>query len=150
MTPEETAALLSTFRAQRDKGAVLFAVAGGSLAEGIDYPGRDLLGVIVVGIPLAEMNMETQALIEYYEEKLGRGWYYGYIYPAISKALQAAGRCIRSEEDRGVIVFMDERYTWKNYKKAFPRDFEPIVTPDPVPYIRHFFSSGSGQEKRDE
>ncbi len=146
MGPDELAEMLENFRRQREKGAVLFAVAGGSLAEGIDYPGRDLLGVVVVGIPLAEMNMETQALIEYYEEKLGRGWFYGYIYPAISKALQAAGRCIRSETDRGVIVFLDERYTWKNYRKAFPRDMEFIVTQDPATHIRAFWSENRGND----
>lgn len=141
MTPEELYAMLDSFRRHRDTGAVLFAVAGGSLAEGVDYPGRDLIGVIVVGVPLAEMNIETQALIEYYEEKLGRGWFYGYIYPAISKALQAAGRCIRSESDGGVIVLLDERYTWKNYRKALPRDFDFIVTQEPTKYIRAFWSS---------
>ncbi len=143
MSPEELSAMLESFRRQRDSGAVLFAVAGGSLAEGVDYPGRDLIGVVVVGVPLAEMNIETQALIEYYEEKMGRGWFYGYIYPAISKALQAAGRCIRSESDRGVIVLLDERYTWKNYKKALPRDFDFVVTQEPAKYIRSFWSSAT-------
>ncbi len=138
MSPEEAHTLISNFK--RGRNGLLLGVAGGSFAEGVDYPGEELLGVIVVGIPLAEMNMETEALIEYYEEKFGRGWFYGYIYPAISKALQAAGRCIRSEKDRGVIVFLDERYTWKNYRKAFPRDYSPIVTANPILYIKRFFS----------
>lgn len=140
MKPEELAELLETFRSLRDKGALLLAVAGGSLSEGVDYPGRDLIGAIIVGIPLAEMNIEIKALIDYYDEKYGRGWLYGYIYPALAKVLQAMGRVIRSETDRGVIVLMDERYTWKNYMKAFPRDFSAIKTSNPVFYIKEFFA----------
>ncbi len=140
MKPEEIAELLETFRSLKDRGALLLAVAGGSLSEGVDYPGKDLLGAIIVGIPLAEMNIEIKALIDYYDEKYGRGWLYGYIYPALAKVLQAMGRVIRSETDRGVIVLMDERYTWKNYSKAFPRDFSAIKTSNPVFYIKEFFS----------
>ncbi len=139
MKPEEVAELLENFRAQRERGAVLLAVAGGSFAEGVDYPGKDLVGAIIVGIPLAEMNLETRTLIEYYEEKYGRGWLYGYIYPAITRTLQAMGRVIRSETDRGVVVLMDERYTWRNYKKAFPRDLDFVVTLEPEKYVRGFF-----------
>ncbi len=139
MKPEEIAELLENFRAQRERGAVLLGVAGGSLSEGVDYPGKDLVGVIIVGIPLAEMTLETRKLIEYYEEKYGRGWLYGYIFPAMTKVLQAMGRLIRSEKDRGVVVLMDERYTWKNYRKAFPRDLEFIVTTEPEKYAASFF-----------
>ncbi len=139
MKPAEVASLLSAFRSNRDRGAVLLAVAGGSLSEGVDYPGHDLLGVIIVGIPLAEMNMETKAVIRYFEEKMGKGWTYGYIYPAITKAVQAAGRVIRSETDRGVIVLLDERYAWKNYFRILPREWRPVITEDPVPYIERFW-----------
>ncbi len=139
MTPSSVSSLLERFRANRGK-AVLFAVAGGSLAEGVDYPGDDLLVAIIVGIPLAEMDLERRALIDYYEKKFRRGWLYGYIYPAITRVLQAAGRVIRSERDRGAIVLLDERYTWQNYKKAFPPDFRPKVVSDPAPVLRDFFS----------
>ena len=142
MKPEEIGELLENFRAQKERGAVLLAVAGGSLSEGVDYPGRDLIGVIIVGIPLAEMNIETEAIIGYYEEKYGRGWLYGYIYPAMTKVLQAMGRAIRSEEDRSIIVLMDERYTWRNYRKALPRDLETITTTEPENYVEKFFSGG--------
>jgi len=144
MTPEELAELLGNFRAQRERGALLLAVAGGSLSEGVDYPGKDLLAAIVVGIPLAEMTLEVKKLIDYYEEKYGRGWLYGYIYPAITKVLQAMGRVIRSEKDRGVMVLMDERYTWKNYRKAFPRDLDFVVTVEPEKYVEEFFRKRGG------
>ena len=139
MKPEEIASILSAFRSNKHLGAVLLAVAGGSLAEGVDYPGSDLLGVVIVGIPLAEMNMETKAVIDYFEEKMGKGWTYGYIYPAITKAVQAAGRVIRSENDRGTIVLLDERYAWKNYFRILPKDWDPVITEDPVPYIESFW-----------
>ncbi len=85
------------------------------------------------------MNLEVRKLIEHYEEKYGRGWLYGYIYPAVTRTLQAMGRVIRSETDKGVIVLMDERYTWRNYRKTFPRDIELIVTLEPEKYVAKFF-----------
>ncbi|HID08630.1 TPA: hypothetical protein EYP13_00205 [Candidatus Micrarchaeota archaeon] len=139
MSPEEVASLLSAFKSNSGFGAVLFAVAGGSLSEGVDYPGSELLAAVVVGIPLAEMNLETRALIDYFDGKMGKGWTYGYIYPAIAKAVQAAGRVIRSESDRGVIVLLDERYAWKNYFRVLPRDWDPVITEDPLPYIERFW-----------
>ncbi len=139
MKPDEIAHMLSAFRANRDRMAVLLAVAGGSLSEGVDFPGQDLVAAIIVGIPLAEMNLEIRAMIDYFEKKFGRGWFYAYIQPAVAKALQAAGRVIRSESDRGVVVFLDERYTWKNYKKAFPKDFSAVVTNNPEQYLESFW-----------
>ncbi|MCD6414478.1 MAG: ATP-dependent DNA helicase [Candidatus Diapherotrites archaeon] len=140
-TPKENAELMKRFRGMRKSGSVLCGVSGGSFAEGMDYPGRDLLCVVVVGIPLKEWNLETQALIDYYDYKYGMGWDYGYLYPAMSKAIQAAGRLIRSEDDRGVVVFLDERFAWKNYIKCFPGDNKPLKVGDPAPHIREFFSS---------
>ncbi len=137
MKPSQLEELLASFKSMKDRGALLLGVAGGSLSEGVDYPGKELVGVILVGVPLSEMNVETAALIEYYEKKMGRGWTYGYIYPAMVKVLQSMGRLIRSEDDRGVIILMDERYTWENYKRFLPRD--AITTTDPTKYITHFF-----------
>ncbi len=71
--------------------------------------------------------------------KFNRGMDYGYIYPAMTKALQSAGRGIRSETDRGAIIFMDERFKWKNYAKYFPKEFEPVVTEKPEKYVERFF-----------
>ena len=120
--------------------SVLLAVSSGSFAEGVDLPGL-VKGVIVIGIPLTRPDLETKELVKYYENKFGMGWEYGYIYPAILKALQNAGRCIRSEHDRGVIVFMDERYAWNNYLKCFPRDLNIKITREPLGMIRGFFNN---------
>ncbi len=142
MRSEEARMLLSAFK--KDGNGLLFGVAGGSFSEGVDYPGEELVGVVVVGIPLAEMTLETRALIDYYEEKFGRGWYYGYIFPAMVRAVQAAGRVIRGPEDRGVVVLMDERYLWKNYRRCLPRDWPVITTSRPWEFISHFFKGRKG------
>ncbi len=141
--PEETNEIISLFKKMNDEGALLLAVSGGSLAEGVDYPGRELVGVIIVGIPLNEYDLETKALIDYYEYKFGAGWTYGYLYPAMARAVQAAGRLIRNEDDVGVALFMDERYKWKNYRKVFPPDLDIMVTERPEYAVNQFFSRTS-------
>jgi DNA excision repair protein ERCC-2 len=120
-------------------GKVLMGVQAGSFSEGVDYPEGMLSAVFVVGLPLERPNLETQALIDYYDFRFERGWDFGYIYPAVNRALQAAGRCIRSETDRGAIILMDERFRWANYAKCFPQDYDFIVTETPEKYIKKFF-----------
>jgi len=122
-----------------DGGGVLMGVQAGGFSEGLDYAGNLLDAVIVVGLPLEHPNLEIQALIDYYDFKHERGWDYGYIYPAVNRALQAAGRCIRSETDRGAVILLDERFKWANYRKCYPTDFEFIVTETPVKYLQRFF-----------
>ena len=84
-------------------------------------------------------DLKTKSLINYYDLKFKRGWDYGYIYPAMIKSLQAAGRCIRSESDRGVCIFIDERFAWSNYRKVFPSDLQIKVTNEPEPIIKDFW-----------
>jgi DNA excision repair protein ERCC-2 len=139
MPPSQVSGLLSRF-VSTERG-VLCAVQGGSLAEGIDLPNGNMKCAVMVGIALAEMNIEVEALIDYYEGKFGKGWEYGYLYPAVIKALQAAGRCIRSEKDSAVLVFLDERFKWKNYSGCFPQGFECCVTPEPERYSSAFWAS---------
>jgi len=137
-TKEDRQDLLKRFESYKDHGAVLLGVAAGSFGEGIDLPGI-LKSVIVVGIPLDRPNLETKELIQYYDRKFGKGWEYGYVLPAITKTLQNAGRCIRSETDRGVLVFLDERYAQPMYSRCFPKDWNPKVTANPLPHIQNFF-----------
>lgn len=137
---EERSILLEKFKSYKDSGSILLAVSTGSFSEGIDLPGDYLKAVIIVGLPLTQPNLETSELIRYYDEKFQKGWDYGYIMPAIIKTLQAAGRCIRSESDRGIISFIDERYIWPNYSKCFPKDWELKVTIKPEELVKDFFS----------
>ncbi|MFH1174492.1 MAG: ATP-dependent DNA helicase [archaeon] len=139
MTKTEKADFLERFKQYKDTGAALLGVITGSFGEGIDLPGDFLKGVIVIGLPLQKPTLETKALIAYYDEKFGKGWEYGYVYPAFNKTLQSAGRCIRSEQDKGVIVFLDERYAWPQYFKLFPKDKQLKVTMLYEKMIREFF-----------
>jgi DNA excision repair protein ERCC-2 len=139
LTKEEKQEMLQKFKSYKERGAVLLGVASGSFGEGIDLP--DVLkAVIVVGLPLDKPNLETQELIAYYDRKFGKGWDYGYVLPAVTKCLQNAGRCIRSETDRGVIIFLDERYSWPSYIKCFPPDWDLDITVDYKEKISRFFS----------
>jgi DNA excision repair protein ERCC-2 len=140
MGKEEKAAFLEKFKTYKDSGAVILGVAGGSFGEGVDLPGDLLKGVIVVGVPLTKPDLLTKELVDYYEGKYGEGMNYGYFFPAITKTLQNAGRCIRSETDRGVIVFMDARYQWENYAKCFPPGWDMKVTKMWGERIGNFFS----------
>lgn len=140
MNNDERLDLLERFKEYKDTGAVLFGVSAGSFGEGIDLIGDFLKSVIIVGLPLAKPDLETKELISYYDRRFGKGWDYGYVYPAIIKTLQNAGRCIRSEDDKGVIVFLDERYVWKNYFNCFPVDWNMVVDKNPDERIKMFFS----------
>jgi len=142
MNSFEIKELINKFRnAGKGFGAVLLAPAQGSYAEGIDLPGNQLLCAVIVGIPLAEMNLEIKCLIDYYEEKFHRGWHYAYIYPAVNRAIQAGGRVIRNESDEGIVVFLDKRYLWKNYSNCFPKNFSKIITEEPEKYIKLFWEN---------
>jgi DNA excision repair protein ERCC-2 len=107
-------------------GAVLLAVMGGSMAEGIDYPGSMLNGVIVVGLPLAPPSLEQNGLRSYYSQKFGAGKAdeYSSVLPAMNKVFQAAGRSIRSSTDKSIIIFMDSRFNYNKYRRFFTEDYK--------------------------
>ena len=102
---------------------VLFAVQGGTFSEGVDYPGEMAIGAFVVGPPLPNFDLEREEMREYYQKKYGTGFDYAYAIPAMARAIQAAGRVIRSEKDRGLIVLMDNRFVQPAYSRSMPRDW---------------------------
>lgn len=140
---QEKEELLENFKQYKKSGAVLLGISSGSFAEGVDLPGDLLKCVIVVGLPLQVPDLETKAIIKYYDYKFKKGWDYGYVYPAFNRTLQSAGRCIRTENDRGVIVFLDERYAWPNYKECFPESWDLKVTRLYKNLIKDFFNEKS-------
>ncbi len=140
MTTSEKEETIDKFRSYSKTGAVILGVVSGSFYEGIDLPGDLLKCVIVVGLPLQQPDLRTKELISYYDEKFGKGWDYGYVFPAFNKALQSAGRCIRSEDDRGIVVFLDERYLWPRYRRCFPSDMQIRISKHPSADIASFFS----------
>ncbi len=137
MTKEEKKNFLEKFTSYKE--AVLLNVFSGSFGEGIDLPGV-LKCVVVVGVPLNPPDLELRELLKYYEEKFGGiGKYYGYFFPAINKAVQATGRCIRSETDKGVLILLDKRYNTPFYRQCLPSDTEYTVSKNYISEIRNFF-----------
>ena len=134
LSKQEKDSILSEFKRNSGKGNVLLAVIGANFSEGVDLPGNFLKAVVIIGIPLQPLDLKTKSLISYYERKYRKGWEYGYNFPAFTKVMQAAGRCIRTETDRGIIAFVDQRYMIYNYKKYFPRESipRPIANSDPI------------------
>ena len=102
---------------------ILFAVQGGVFSEGIDYPGDMIIGAFVVGTPLPHFDLEREKMRAYYQENYSAGFDYTYTYPAMAKAVQAAGRVIRSETDQGIIVLMDNRFIQPSFAKSMPLDW---------------------------
>jgi DNA excision repair protein ERCC-2 len=100
-----------------------------------------LSAVVVIGLPLAPPSKEVDALIGYFDRKFGRGRgdEYGYVNPAMNRVVQAAGRLIRTEKDRGVVVLMDERFLHDRYMRCFPPDWTPGSTDDLGRDVRSFF-----------
>jgi len=139
MKKEEKNRLYEMLRA--DDEGILLAVQGGSLSEGMDYESNTLKAIIVVGLPLSPPTLEVKTIEGYYAGKYGaeKGRLYGYYYPAITKVLQAAGRGIRSEHDRCIIVLMDYRFAKYPYKNCLPPDFDMTFTDSAEEYCRHFF-----------
>lgn len=141
MTKQEKEELLEKFKKYKDSGAVLLCAVSGNYGEGIDLPGDFVKSVTIVGLPLGQPDLETKQLIEYFDKKYSKGWDYGYIFPAFNKTLQNAGRCIRSETDKGAVIFLDERYLWPMYKRCFPHDWDMEVSRDIIGEIEEFFGN---------
>ena len=121
MKSEDRAAFLDAFREEGGGYLVAFCVMGGIYSEGIDLVGDSLIGAIIVGTGLPGVSYEREAMAAYYDEKYEAGKQYAYIYPGFHRVLQAAGRVIRRESDRGVIVLIDDRFADPLYKKSVPQ-----------------------------
>ena len=121
MTQKEKAEFLSEFEKESHSYLVGFAVMGGIYSEGIDLYGDRLIGAVVVGIGLPGLSYEREAMCAYYDEKFEEGRQFAYIYPGMNRVLQAAGRVIRREDDKGVVVLIDDRFSDPLYKKIVPK-----------------------------
>ncbi|MGI6069202.1 MAG: ATP-dependent DNA helicase [Blautia sp.] len=112
--------------AREDGQVTAFCVMGGIFSEGIDLMGERLIGVIVVGTGLPQVSHEREILKNFYDKEGKNGFDYAYRYPGMNKVLQAAGRVIRTDEDRGVILLLDERFGQWEYRQLFPREWEDV------------------------
>ena len=136
----ERAAIIKDFTKSSLTGRCLLAASSGSFGEGIDLPGHFLSAVIVVGLPLKKPTLEVKQLISYYNDKFGKGWDYGYFYPSFNKTFQNVGRCIRSETDKGIMIYLDERFAESRYLRFFgDRNYK--ISFDYLDEIKEFQSS---------
>ena len=124
MKEHEREAFLEEFEKERQGTLVAFCVMGGIFGEGIDLKNDRLIGAIIVGTGLPQVSDEREILKNYYDERGLSGFDYAFRYPGMNKVLQAAGRVIRTSEDRGVILLLDERFLQREYGALFPREWE--------------------------
>jgi DNA excision repair protein ERCC-2 len=141
----ERQAIFRSLASPPPEGILLFAVSGGMYAEGVDYPGELISGVFVVSPALPQVSFERELLKRYFDEQEEAGFDYAYLQPGMTRVVQAAGRLIRSETDRGVIALICQRFVEAAYAKYLPRDWyeespSELVTNRPAQEIREFFA----------
>lgn len=136
----------SVLEALREEGSriLLLAASGGPFAEGVDYPGSMLHGVVVVSPALPQVRFEQERMRLYFEERYGRGFEYAYVIPGMTRVVQSAGRVIRSETDVGVIALVCRRFLQSPYRKFLPSNWydespAELACPEPREPVRAFF-----------
>jgi DNA excision repair protein ERCC-2 len=153
MTDYERNAILDILRSRARKGNLILAVSGGMYAEGIDYQGDMLSGVMVVGPALPQVSFEQELLKQYYDEQYGAGFEFAYLIPGMTRVVQSAGRVIRSETDIGVIALLCKRFTQESYTRYFPSDWyeespRELVSKKAASEIRSFFEAKATPQLR--
>ncbi len=124
MSEEDRELFLREFETDREDSLIGFCVMGGIFSEGIDLTEERLIGSIIVGTGLPQVCNEREILKQYFDAQGFYGFDYAYLYPGMNKVLQAAGRVIRTERDRGIIALLDERFCMRSYTETFPREWE--------------------------
>ncbi|MFC1819473.1 helicase C-terminal domain-containing protein [Thermodesulfobacteriota bacterium] len=130
MSEDERETFLGRFAQENSRTLVGFAVMGGIFGEGIDLTGERLSGAVIFGVGLPGISPERELIREYFTRSSKAGFEYAYLYPGINRVFQAAGRVIRSEKERGIVILVDERFTNLPYKALFPKDWRPIRVND--------------------
>lgn len=126
MSEEEKETFLDSFSEDKKSTMAAFAVMGGMFGEGIDLTGDKLSGAIIVGVGLPQICLERNIIKDYFNENKGLGFEYAYVYPGMNKVMQAVGRVIRTENDRGAVLLIDERFSSDVYRRLFPPEWRPI------------------------
>ncbi len=121
MSAGEKREFLAEFEKESESYLIGFCVMGGIYSEGVDLAGDSLIGAVVVGIGIPALSYEREAISAYYNEKYEEGKQFAYIYPGMNRVLQAAGRVIRREDDKGVVVLIDDRFDDSIYKSVIPK-----------------------------
>lgn len=123
MTEEAREIFLENFEESREQSLVGFCVMGGIFSEGIDLAEDKLIGALIVGTGLPQVCRERELLKMYFDAQGLRGFDYAYLYPGMNKVLQSAGRVIRTDSDKGIILLLDERFRDGRYQETFPREW---------------------------
>ena len=126
MSEESREIFLENFEETRDKSFIGFCVMGGIFSEGIDLTADRLIGAVIAGTGLPQVCKERELLKNYFDSQGLPGFDYAYLYPGMNKVLQSAGRVIRTEDDRGVVLLLDERFRETRVREIFPREWENI------------------------
>ena len=124
MDEEQREEFLEEFEQEREKSLVAFCVMGGIFSEGIDLTEDKLIGAVIAGTGLPQVCTEREILKQYFNAADMDGFDYAYLYPGMNKVLQSAGRVIRTESDRGVILLLDDRFREMRYREVFPREWQ--------------------------
>lgn len=127
MSEEEREDFINRFQPNTTENLVCFGVLGGIFSEGIDLKGERLIGAIIIGVGLPQVSTEQDIIMNYFQQKNGMGFENAYMFPGMNKVLQAAGRVIRSENDIGMVLLVDERFSNYDYKCLFPKHWEHNV-----------------------
>jgi DNA excision repair protein ERCC-2 len=117
---------LARFAQENPETLVGFTVMGGIFGEGIDLMGERLSGAAIIGVGLPGISPERELIREYFAGTHGMGFEYAYQYPGINRVLQAAGRVIRSEKDRGVVLLIGQRYSTVRYRSLLPNEWRTV------------------------
>jgi DNA excision repair protein ERCC-2 len=120
MNEPQRDAFLAAFSVERGETLVGFAVLGGIFGEGIDLVGERLIGAVIVGVGLPQLCVERDLIRDYFQQQNSGGFDYAYTFPGMNRVLQAVGRVIRSDTDRGVVLLIDARFTEPRYRRLFP------------------------------
>lgn len=123
MTESKREEFLGLFSEESADTLVAFCVVGGIFGEGIDLKKNQLVGTIIVGNGLPQIGTEREILQQYFQREEGAGFDYAFRYPGFNKILQAAGRVIRTEEDRGIVILLEDRLLDEEYRPLFPREW---------------------------
>lgn len=153
MTEYERNAMLDILRDKPRRGNLVLAVSGGMYAEGVDYRGDMLSGVMVIGPALPSVSFEQELLKRYYDDMYGAGFEFAYLIPGMTRVVQSAGRVIRSESDIGVIALLCRRFTQETYTRYFPSDWyeespRELISKKPASEIRAFFEAKTTPQLR--
>lgn len=130
MKEDDKEQFISCFDENNEKSILGFAVLGGMFSEGIDLKGEKLIGTAVIGVGLPLISPERNIIADFFNKKNNMGFAYAYIYPGMNKVMQAAGRLIRTEQDKGIIYLIDDRFLNYDYRSLFPFEWNNFIIVD--------------------